>query len=150
MVQAGKEGARRMKYFSETRLMCLFMEERGMLTLCSFKGVTATIKCFPNSIKNAALKRMWGRRLCERDTRVRKGRNANCTQEGFLLSLLGARYNVVNFKREKQIIFVVTDFKTGIQALWAERGFLQNAYSYSIMHMTMLISDRKKKVKIYF
>lgn len=59
-------------------------------------------------------------------------------------------YNLVNFKREKQIIFVVTDFKTGIQALWAEHVFLQNAYSYSIMHMTMLISDRKKKVKIYF
>lgn len=72
MVQAGKEGARRTKCFSENRFICLFMEETGMLTVHKFKGVPATDKCFPNSIKNAALNRLWGRSLCERDTRVRE------------------------------------------------------------------------------
>lgn len=91
MVQAVKEGARRMKYFSETRLMCLFMEERGMLTVCSFKGVTATIKCFPNSIKNAALKRMWGRRLCERDTRVRERKERQLHSGRFFIITPGSK-----------------------------------------------------------
>jgi len=52
--------------------MCLLMGERGMLAVCRVEGVPAKTKCFPNCIKNAALKRLWGRRLCEKDTEVRE------------------------------------------------------------------------------
>lgn len=45
---------------------------------------------------------------------------------------------------------MVTDFKTEIQALWAEQGFLQNAYSYSIMHTTDAYLWKKKIGKLYF
>jgi len=46
--------------------MCSFMGKSRVQTVCRCKGVTAAIKCFPNPIKNVALKSLWGRWLCEK------------------------------------------------------------------------------------
>lgn len=44
---------------------CAHLLGRAECRLCRCKGLTAATRCFPNPIKNATLKGLWGRRLCE-------------------------------------------------------------------------------------
>ena len=53
-------------HLAEDRSMWSFMGKSRVRTVCRCKGVTAVIKCFPNPIKNVALKSLWERRLCEK------------------------------------------------------------------------------------